>query len=172
MLLLSGEHHFNEVFLDEVRVPADMLLGTENGAWAQVSTELADERSGPERYMSTMMLIRAYAEEPVENTRNREETIGSLVSQLWSVRALSLQVVERVARGETPSVLAATSKDVGTTFEQDSIDIVRRGLARPPEPGSRLDVLLSQGITHSPGFTLRGGTTQVLRSVIAKRLGL
>ncbi|WP_236791970.1 acyl-CoA dehydrogenase family protein [Amycolatopsis sp. GM8] len=172
VLLLSGEHHFNEVFLDEVPVPADMLLGTENGAWAQVSTELADERSGPERYMSTMMLIRAYAEEPVEHTRNRDETIGSLVSQLWSVRALSLQVVEHVARGETPSVLAATSKDVGTTFEQDSIDIVRRGLARPPEPGSRLDVLLRQGITHSPGFTLRGGTTQVLRSVIAKRLGL
>lgn len=172
VLLLSGSHHFNEVFLDNVRVEADMLLGTENGAWAQVTTELSDERSGPERYMSTVALIRAYAEEPEENTRHREETLGRLAGQLWSLRALSLEVVDQVQRGQSASLLASTSKDLGTRFEQESVGIVREGLARRPEPGSRLDGLLEQAITHSPGFTLRGGTTQVLRSIIAKKLGL
>jgi acyl-CoA dehydrogenase len=172
VLLINGAHHFNEVLLDEVRVDADMLLGAEGGAWAQVTTELADERSGPERYMSTMALIRAYAEYPVEDTRNRLETLGLLASQLWALRCLSRQVLESLDRGESPSLLAATSKDVGTAFEQSSIDVVRDGLRALPPRGSRLELLLEQGITHSPGFTLRGGTTQVLRSIIAKKAGL
>jgi alkylation response protein AidB-like acyl-CoA dehydrogenase len=172
VLLLSGEHHFNEVFLDNVRVGPEMLLGAEDGAWAQVTTELADERSGPERYMSTAALIWAYAEYPAELTRNRLETVGRLATEMWVLRCLSELVLESLERGETPSLLAVTSKDIGTTFEQRSVDLVRDGLAGPPPLGTRLRTLLDQAVTHSPGFTLRGGTTQVLRSVIAKKLGL
>lgn len=172
VLLLSGEHHFNEVFLDEVQVGPEMLLGTEGSAWAQVTTELADERSGPERYMSTAALVRAYAEYPPELTRNRLETVGRLASEMWALRSLSQQVLESLDRGESPFLLAATSKDIGTAFEQRSVDLVRDGLKGMPRRGSRLEVLLEQGVTHSPGFTLRGGTTQVLRSIIAKKLGL
>jgi len=170
--LSSGEHHFNEVILEDVHVGADMLLGAENGAWAQVTTELADERSGPERYMSTAALIWAFAEEPVENTVDREAVIGRLSAQLFALRSLSLEVVASVERGDTPSLLASMAKDVGTTFEQDSIETIRLSLVRPPARGSRLDNLLDMATNHSPGFTLRGGSTQVLRSIIAKKLGM
>lgn len=169
--LSDGSHHFNEVILDEVEVPAENLLGTENGAWAQVTAELADERSGPERYMSTMSLIRAFVESD-EQAVDRVAVTGSLASQLWAMRALSQRVVAAVQAGETPSLLAATAKDVGTTFEQASIEIVRGALYRQPARGTALRELLDTAVTHSPGFTLRGGSTQVLRSIIAKRMGL
>lgn len=170
--LSSGEHHFNEVILENVHVDADTLLGTENGAWAQVTTELADERSGPERYMSTAALIWAFAEEPVENTIDREAVLGRLSAELFAMRSLSLEVVASVVRGETPSLLASMAKDVGTTFEQQSIETIRLALVRPPARDSRLGMLLDMATNHSPGFTLRGGTTQVLRSIIAKKLGM
>jgi acyl-CoA dehydrogenase len=170
--LSSGEHHFNEVILEDVRIGADMLLGTEHGAWAQVTTELADERSGPERYMSTVALLWAFAEEREENTVDRVATVGRLAAELWSMRSLSQEVVGSVERGESASLLAATAKDVGTAFEQQSIETIRRSLAKPPERESRIGRLLSQGLNHSPGFTLRGGSTQVLRSIIAKKLGM
>jgi len=170
--LSDGSHHFNEVILEDVRVDGDMLLGVEHGGWAQVTAELADERSGPERYMSTVALIKAFAESDDEDVDDRVAATGSLASQLWSMRALSQEVVAAVQRGESPSLLAATAKDVGTTFEQESIEAIRQSLRHPPEPGSRLQVLLDEALNHSPGFTIRGGSTQVLRSIIAKRVGL
>jgi len=170
--LSDGSHHFNEVILEDVRVDGDMLLGVEHGGWAQVTAELADERSGPERYMSTVALIKAFAESDDEDVDDRVAATGSLASQLWSMRALSQEVVAAVQRGESPSLLAATAKDVGTTFEQESIEAIRQSLRHPPEPGSRLQVLLDEALNHSPGFTIRGGSTQVLRSIVAKRVGL
>lgn len=172
VLLTSGEHHFNEVVLDEVRVEADSLLGTEGGAWEQVTSELADERAGPERYMSTVPLIRAFAEDADPDRPDYEETIGALAAQLWSMRSMSLEVVASVERGETPSLLAATAKDVGTRFEQESIESIRHALGTTPERGSRLREHLDHATMHSPGFTIRGGTTQVLRSIIAGKLRL
>lgn len=169
--LSDGSHHFNEVILNDVHVSAENLLGMENGAWAQVTAELADERSGPERYMSTMALIRAFVESD-DQTIGRTETVGSLASQLWAMRALSQRVVSAVQAGETPSLLAATAKDVGTEFEQASVEIVRGALRRQPARGTPLRRLLDTAVAHSPGFTLRGGSTQVLRSIIAKRMGL
>jgi len=170
--LSDGSHHFNEVILEDVRVDGDMLLGVEHGGWAQVTAELADERSGPERYMSTVALIKAFAESDDEDVDDRVAATGSLASQLWSMRALSQEVVAAVQRGESPSLLAATAKDVGTTFEQESIEAIRQSLRHPPEPGSRLQVLLDEALNHSPGFTIRGGSTQVLRSIVAKRVGM
>jgi len=55
--ILDGGHHFNEVVFDDVVVPGDMLLGTEGNGWQQVTAELAFERSGPERFLSTYPLV-------------------------------------------------------------------------------------------------------------------
>jgi len=172
VLLISGEHHFNEVVLEDVRVDADLLLGEEDGAWAQVTSELADERAGPERYMTTMALIRAFAEEADGSRPDHVETVGRLAAQLFALRAMSLEVVASVERGETPSLAAATAKDVGTRFEQESIEEIRRAIGGIAPRGGRLAEQLDRATMHSPGFTIRGGTTQVLRSIIAGKLGM
>ena len=54
---MNGDHQFNEVFLDNVFVPDDMVVGAIGEGWQQITSELALERSGPERYMSTFPLF-------------------------------------------------------------------------------------------------------------------
>jgi alkylation response protein AidB-like acyl-CoA dehydrogenase len=54
---LAGGRHFNEVYFDNVRLGADALIGTEGQGWDQVTAELAFERSGPERFLSSIALL-------------------------------------------------------------------------------------------------------------------
>jgi acyl-CoA dehydrogenase len=172
---MTGEHHFNEVFFDGVFVPSDMVIGEVGNGWAQVTAELAYERSGPERFLSTMPLIRAAAAEL--NARAADSTaqtlLGSIIVRISALRRLSLSVAAALDAGETPSVRAALVKDAGTRFEADSVEAVRQLLGIQPDPtGTPLQRLLAGAVLHAPGFTLRGGTNEVLRGIVARSLGL
>jgi alkylation response protein AidB-like acyl-CoA dehydrogenase len=171
--LLTGEHHFNEVVLDNVYVPGDQLLGTEGDGWKQVTSELANERSGPERILSTAQLLVELARyaETARDTRTLA-TLGGLFAQLWSIRQLSLRVAGALDRGASVEVEAALVKDLGTRFEQEVVDAVRLVLAGNVDPDSRAAALLTHAVLHSPGFTLRGGTTEILGVIVARGLGL
>jgi alkylation response protein AidB-like acyl-CoA dehydrogenase len=161
ILSMSGEHHFNEVVLDGVFVPDDMLLGEEGQGWQQVMTELSYERSGPERFLSPYpLLARAAAELPPG------PELGRLFSRLAALRRLSFQVAEAIDAGAPPAVAAAIAKDVGTAFENDVVDEVRR-LAAVHGASERLHTLLRQAQAQAPGFTLRGGATEIMREIIA-----
>jgi hypothetical protein len=54
---LAGEHHFNEIHFSDVLLPADAIIGRPGDGWRQVSSELAFERSGPERFLSSFRLL-------------------------------------------------------------------------------------------------------------------
>lgn len=171
ILLMTGEHHFNEVFFEDVFVPDDMLIGQEGNGWKQGMTELAFERSGPERFLSTFPLL----EELVNRLRQNGQKhlmaqAAKLVSRLWTLRHMSIGVAHLLEKGETPDVAAALVKEMGTTFEQQVAEVVRLLLPTSPsvDAADRLDQLLAQSILHAPGFTLRGGTTEILRGIIAK----
>jgi acyl-CoA dehydrogenase len=172
---MTGEHHFNEVVLDDVFIPDAYVLGTLGDGWRQATSELAYERSGPERFLSTLPLLvalvgRLAAEPP---SRLAEATVGSLVSRLWACRRMSLAVAGELARGEVPDVAAALVKDVGTRLEADIVEAARHVAGAYPDPGSGgFEALLAHAILHSPGFTLRGGTNEILRSMTARALGL
>jgi acyl-CoA dehydrogenase len=172
---LTGEHHFNEIVFDDVFVPDAMVLGKIGEGWRQVTAELAFERSGPERFLSTYPLI----EHLVWVTRTRAPSrhhmrVGDLLVRLASLRQLSLGVAESLTNGQACDVPAALVKDLGTHFEGDVIDVAREVLGVQPdtssdEEGARL---LGQAILQSPGFTIRGGTNEILRGVVARGLGL
>ncbi|MGR6520269.1 acyl-CoA dehydrogenase family protein (plasmid) [Rhodococcus erythropolis] len=173
--LLTGEHHFNEVVLHDTFVPDSRVLGEPGAGWKQVTSELAFERSGPERILSTFpLLVEALraadrAGEAVDRVR-----LGELVSRLWALRQMSLAVAGRLEQGDDPAVAAAIVKDLGTTVEGDLIDSVRMMVGGEPDPNSlsRLPRLLAEALLHSPGFTLRGGTNEILRGVVAKAVNL
>lgn len=171
ILLMNGEHHFNEVVLEDVIVPDDMVLGEIGNGWQQVASELAYERSGPERFLSTFPLLNAFVAAIEDRVDARSlSVVGELASQVWAVRQMSLSVAGALDRGDAPDVNAALIKDVGTRLEQEIIDLVRR--AAPTAAGDRFDALLAQATLHAPGFTLRGGTNEILRSIVSKGLGL
>lgn len=172
---MSGEHHFNEVVLDGVFVPDGMVVGEIGNGWRQVTAELAFERSGPERFLSTMPLLRAAGRRLAMNGCDDAARVelGRLVARLATLRQMSLAVAAALDRGEAPAVAAALVKDAGTRFEHALAEAVRAALGTVADPaGGELERLLAQATLHGPGFTLRGGTNEVLRGVIARDLGL
>ncbi|WGX96946.1 acyl-CoA dehydrogenase family protein [Nocardioides sp. L-11A] len=175
ILLLSGEHHFNEVVFDDVFVPDDRVLGAPGAGWQQVTSELAMERSGPERVLSTFPLLSALVDRLASaGSEASAARLGALVARLWTLRQMSLAVAGRLQAGAAPAVEAALVKDLGTRYEGVVIEAARELGGAVPDLGSADPVasLLAESILHSPGFTLRGGTNEILRGVVAKELGV
>jgi alkylation response protein AidB-like acyl-CoA dehydrogenase len=172
---LAGEHHFNEVVFEDAFVPEDMRVGGEGDGWKQVTTELAFERSGPERYLSSFALVvelvRAASKSP---DPRMAVTIGRLVAHLATMRQMSLSIAGMLQAGENPNLEAAVVKDVGTTFEQQIPEIVHELLDLEPtiDAGTDLQQVLGYLVQRAPSFSLRGGTREVLRGIIARGLGL
>jgi alkylation response protein AidB-like acyl-CoA dehydrogenase len=173
--ILDGGHHFNEVVFDGVVVPGDMLLGEEGAGWHQVTAELAFERSGPERFLSTYPLVAEFARRAVEAGDPAQlATLGRLSARLLALRQLSLRIAAALDRGELPDIPAALVKDVGTTFEGDVADEVRSVVEVVPSLDSTdpLARALAEAQLHAPGYTLRGGTNEILKGIVARGLGL
>ncbi|GFG53143.1 acyl-CoA dehydrogenase [Mycolicibacterium agri] len=183
--LMNGEHHFNEVTFDEVFVSDDNVLGQIGNGWHQVTAELGFERSGPERILSTATLIFAAiralgGQEPrtrgaigIFDDRTAAE-VGDLMARMISLRQLSVSVARTLSGGGDAATRAALVKDLGTRFEQDTVELVADLIdsldARSPHLPP-LRALLATARLHSPLFTLRGGTNEVLRGVVAKSMG-
>jgi acyl-CoA dehydrogenase len=167
--LLSGAHHFNEVVLDGVFVADDQVLGTAGEGWTQVTHELAYERSGPERILSTFPLLEA-ARTTLASTTEGRRLVARLTAELWTLRAMSIAVAAELQAGHTPNVEAATVKDLGTRFERDLVHAVAGALGVEPDPEAEgtLPGILAGALLQAPGFTLRGGTTEILRGIVAK----
>jgi alkylation response protein AidB-like acyl-CoA dehydrogenase len=163
---MNGEHHFNEVLFDDVTLTDADLLGTVGAGWHQVTSELGFERSGPERFLSTATLLFAL----IEALRDEPGVdIGDLMARMISLRQLSISVARALTAGQDAAVPAALVKDLGTRFEQDSVEIAAALLDRYEGPDRpRLQAMLDIARVHAPLFTLRGGTNEVLRGIVAK----
>lgn len=174
---LTGDAHFSEVFLDNVELPADALIGEEGMGWRQVTAELAFERSGPERIYSSVILLDAWIQHLQAVGRDDSASValvGRLTAQLAVLRSISLACTALLAAGKSPVVEAALIKDLGTSFEQELPLVIGDDLAgHPDEP---LDRDLYRALLYtsqiSPSFSLRGGTREILRGIIARGLGL
>lgn len=168
---LTGEPHFNDVFFDNVFVPDEMVVGTLGNGWKQGLAELAFERSGPERILSTFPLLN----EAIEELKKKRDLSGleeamKLVAELWSLRNLSIGVAKVLEEGGEVIIPAALVKSIGTKFEQKIPEIVRLLLDVYPNLQSEKEIerYLAESILHSPGFTIRGGTSEVLYGILAK----
>jgi alkylation response protein AidB-like acyl-CoA dehydrogenase len=170
---MSGTHDFNEVFFDDVLIPADAIVGARGGGWSQVTAELALERSGPERYLSSHALMSALIDaagaEPEPLLRN---LIGQLTAELWTLRNMSMSVAAKLASGEDPVTEAAIVKDLGNSFEQELPKRVQAIVSCDPGRDDDLARLLRSLLMSSPSFSLRGGTREIMRGMIARWLGL
>ncbi len=169
---LRGDHHFNEVTFDDVFVPADHVLGTPGNGWKQVTEQLAFERGGMERVLSTYPLLAATIAASETPSPEAACRIGEALARLATLRRLAWQVAVAMDAGEAPVQQAAMLKDLGTTFEGEVNELARAILQVEPDPFAPGDAgLLAQGVLAAPGFTIRGGTTEVLRTIIARAAG-
>ena len=174
---LSGDAHFAEVTFDDVMLPADALIGEEGAGWEQVNAELAFERSGPERILSSMVLVDEWIRHLKTSPRIAGDDVvlvGRLAAHLAALRAMSLSVTARLAGGDSPVVHAALVKDLGTTYEQMIPAAIAASIAADPDgtPSDSLMRTLAYTVGMSPSFSLRGGTREILRGMIARGIGL
>ena len=167
-----GEHDFNEVTFDDVWVPAENLIGGEGDGWAQVGAELAFERSGPERYMSCSQLLLEMLDAGDADDARQAEAIGRIVASYGTLRQMSLGVASMLARGENPALAASLVKDQGALVEQAMPDTAHALFGGRVAPGSTLDQAMRYTTLAVPSFSLRGGTREILRGIIAKGLDL
>lgn len=171
---LDGSSEFNEVVLNGVFVPDELLLGEEGQGWAQNTSELAYERGGPDRWLSTYVVVEWFLRECREEDLDGSvvELLGSATARWFGLRHLSLAVARMIDRGEAPAVESALVKEMATRFEQDVLAALERlvGLEVVPRSESRFERLLAAAVLTAPSFTIRGGTIEILRSVAAKGL--
>ncbi len=177
IISMAGEHDFNEVLLEDVFVPDDALIGQEGNGWNQVSAELAYERSGPERWLSSFRLISELIDTLGPDARPSSlEELGRLLSHLLALRQLSMSVASMIQRGLAPNLEAAIVKDLGTKFEQEAVRVVRDIVSSEDLTAggrnARLRGLLAHAQVYAPAFTIRGGTNEILRGIIARGIGL
>ncbi|MBI4694897.1 MAG: acyl-CoA dehydrogenase family protein [Gammaproteobacteria bacterium] len=173
---LSGRRHFNEVSFVDALLPADALLGREGDGWKQVTAELAFERSGPERYLSCFLiltqLIEAVRDQASPATLAR---IGAEVAWAVTLRNMSLSVAGMLTAGIDPGLQASIVKDLGCQFEQRLPGVAQELVALEPTlagSGSDYQQVLGNLMQLAPSFSLRGGTLEILRGIIARGLGV
>ena len=171
---MAGEEFFNEVFFEDAEVPDDALIGEEGNGWGQVTTELALERSGPERYLSSYQLlfelVRALEAEP---DGPGAASVGRLVAHMSTLRQMSISIATMLDAGEAPNLAAALVKELGVAYEQDMPNRAHeiRGVS-PRMGGDGFDQVMAYMTMAARSFSLRGGTREIMRGIIARGLGL
>jgi alkylation response protein AidB-like acyl-CoA dehydrogenase len=177
---IAGDSHFCEVNFEDVKLHSDALVGVEGEGWKQVMAELVLERSGPERIYSSMVLLDTWTDLLKSRIARGEAvsdvtlaTLGQLLGELAVLRAMSLAVTGSMARGENPATQATLIKDLGTSFEQRLPERILDVVASVPD--ELVDSEFLRTLTYvsqvAPSFSLRGGTREILRGIVARNLG-
>ena len=173
---LTGRIHFNEVAFENAVLPEDALIGEEGRGWKQATEELAFERSGPERYLSCFVLltrlIDVIGKDASPATKAR---IGAQIAWVATLRNMSLSIAGKLNQGEDPALAASIVKDLGCQFEQGLPGLAQELCELEPTlAGHGIDYqqVLGNLIQLAPSFSLRGGTPEIMRGIIAKGLGV
>jgi len=173
---LAGNDHFCEVIFEDALVPEDALVGREGEGWSQVIAELAFERSGPERYLSCHpLLVELLRALPADADESTAAAIGRQVAHLATLRTMSIAVAGLLEAGKNPLLEACVVKDLGGVFEQAMPAFAQSLLDIEPRAdagGSEYQKTLALLVQTAPSFSLRGGTREILRIIIARGLGL
>ena len=170
---LAGAHDFNEVVFDNAYVANDCLLGDPGNGWTQVTSELSLERAGPERFLTNLALLKDLVDVlGADASASSVRQIGRLFSHLWTLRTASVSVAGMLEAGELPNVESALVKDLGTAFQQELPSVARLVVSSERLTDESLLDVIERAIMVAPAYTIQGGTTEVLRGIIARGLHL
>ncbi len=175
---ITGDRHFCEVRFEGVHVPDDALVGTENGSFRQIMRQMEHERGGIDRLVSNRRLyvdVLPFADRGDPKVRQQ-------IARLETGYRLGRLLVLREVLGQAPKQFSAATKTFCTEHEQAVAAFCGQVLgprAVAATPGSadheadELAARVARGLTYAPAYTLMGGTTQILRTILGDRvLGL
>ena len=162
---MTTNRHFCEVFFTDARVPVVNMVGTEGAAFKQTMGQLEHERGGVDRLVSNYALYL--------QARERADTTDLLVRQEIAALEIAYRIgrilVIRESLRQAPAGFSAATKCFCTEHEVRVADFVARVLG----PEAMLWNQLTQGLCYAPGYTIMGGTSNVMRNILGERvLGL
>ncbi|MBW2367769.1 MAG: acyl-CoA dehydrogenase family protein [Deltaproteobacteria bacterium] len=184
---IAGEHSFNEVFFDNVRVHEKLLVGKENAGFKQIMTQVDYERSGIERLMQNYPVysaLKKYIDEmsPGDKTGEYYAWVMDCMAQLEIEfnlgRLMCYNIAWIIDQGEIPTSRAAISKAFCTQYAQRLNDMATKiiGPASTIRAGSEsipTEIDIAASYLWGPSYTLQGGALEILKNIIAQRgLGL
>ncbi len=184
---MFGVHYFNQVFFDNVRVPKQNMVGEKNRGWYVAATSLDFERSGVGRFAANRRsleeLVRLARETRVGGRLLSEDPlVRHRLADLWisneAGRLVAYNVAWMQSQGQVPNKEASVSKLMGSEIAQriHQLGVEMVGLYGILDKGSRwafLNGRLAWEWMDSISFTIRAGTSEVQRNIIATRgLGL
>jgi alkylation response protein AidB-like acyl-CoA dehydrogenase len=170
--MINGVREFAEVFFDDVTVGADRMLGELHGGWAVAMSILPYERSScfwqriAYLYRRLEMLV-----EVASSDDRSAEVIGDAFLRLHALRARSRVTQHRLAEGEALGAETSIDKVLVAEAEQATYDAVRRLLSGVVETDDTASgVAWRNEYLYSRAATIYGGTAEVQRNIIARRL--
>ncbi len=159
---MTTNRHFCEVWYDRVEVPAANLVGEEGGSWRQTMRQLEHERGGIDRLLSN----RALYLDAREQADDADPLVRQEIAALETGYRLGRMLVLREVLGQAPKGFSAATKAFCTGHEQRVAEFV----ARVGGPRSLLWGRTARAVCYAPGYTIMGGTSNILRNIIGERI--
>ena len=196
ILTIDGEHHFNEVFFDNVRVPAHNLVGEENKGWNYAKYLLGHERVGIARIGASKYRVqrakelaaRVYVDDkPLAETERFREKVAALEVELKALEITQMRVIAN-SRNLPPGVQDPASsvlKLKGTELAQAATEILMEiagpdamawqsehlwGTATDEPIGPEWAATLAPDYFYTRAASIYGGSNEIQKNVIAKRI--
>jgi alkylation response protein AidB-like acyl-CoA dehydrogenase len=167
---MTGSRHFNEVYFEDVEVPAENLVGQLNGSFSQVMRQLEHERGGIDRLVSNKALLDAVR--PMADTRSA--VVRQELAALDTGFRVGRLLVLREVLGQAPAGFSAATKSFCTAVEQRAALFCASVLgaqAMLAEPG--LPARTARALCYARAYTIMGGTAEILKNILGERvLGL
>ena len=159
---MTTNRHFCEVFFTDVRIPKENLVGTQGGAFKQTMRQLEHERGGIDRLVSNYALYSmALARADMSDPRVRQE-----VARLETGYRIGRILVVREVLRQAPAGFSAATKCFCTEHEQRVAQFVAKTFGLEATLWS--DV--TAGLMYGPGYTIMGGTSNVMRNILGERV--
>jgi alkylation response protein AidB-like acyl-CoA dehydrogenase len=185
LIEMTGEHLFNEVFFDDVRLPAANVVGEVNDGWALAKVTLGNERvslssggvlwgRGPTAY-DLVDVVRAQGGAGDDELRRR---VAQMYVHAEVLRTIRLRMLAASVTGKPPGPEASVRKVLADEHGQEVMDLARdlaggNGVLHGAGPLGADGSAWSYGFLFARALTIGGGTGEVQRNILAERvLGL
>lgn len=179
---MAGIHSFNQIFFDNVSIPANMLVGDEGKGWYQTAAALDFERSSITSFAAVARTVKRYVahlrqERTVPPSPVRHE-LAALAIDVEVGRLMAYRIASMQSQGKIPNLEASMSKLFSSELSQRAANVgmklfgMRSNVIEGPD-AQQFGFKVGRSYLSSPSATIGGGTSEVQRNVIATRgLGL
>jgi alkylation response protein AidB-like acyl-CoA dehydrogenase len=179
---MTGEREFNEVFLDEVEVPVENLIGPENDGWRVANTTLANERGASFIWKEQVLhevAVDVLSKACARRGRTRDPLVRQRLARSWVdveiFRLHNARTLGRLERGEEIGAESSLVKllwaGISQRLSETATDVLGPGTLLMPDDDGAVDRgRWARSLLSTRANSIMGGTSEIQRTIIAERI--